>query len=162
MVRDQDDEYNYRIRKLGGRLLLAGDVHSRYYSRASLKSLWKQYFGYGYWKARVLWKHPKQMSPRQFIPAIFVGCLAAGFILSPVSRTARKLFWTTLLSYAGVSAAASYKTASESDMQYLSKLPLAFAALHLSYGSGFLVGNARLLLDQWRRSRQEEQEEVDE
>jgi glycosyltransferase involved in cell wall biosynthesis len=58
MVRDQDDEYNYRIRKLGGKLLLAADVRSRYYSRASLKSLWRQYFQYGYWKARVLWKHP--------------------------------------------------------------------------------------------------------
>ena len=43
LVRNQDDEYNYRLRKMGARLLLAADVRSRYYSRGSLKSLWRQY-----------------------------------------------------------------------------------------------------------------------
>ena len=38
-TKNQDDEYNYRIRKLGGKLLLAADVHSRYYSRATLRVL---------------------------------------------------------------------------------------------------------------------------
>src|SRR5437867_2140905 len=49
LVRNQDDEYNYRVRKLGGRILLSPDVRSRYYSRAGFASLWKQYFAYGYW-----------------------------------------------------------------------------------------------------------------
>ena len=43
-------------------LLLAADVNSRYYSRATLRSRWRQYFGYGFWKVRVLQKHPRQMS----------------------------------------------------------------------------------------------------
>ncbi len=43
LVRNQDDEYNYRLRKLGARILLAGDVTSDYYSRTSLRSLWRQY-----------------------------------------------------------------------------------------------------------------------
>ena len=30
--------------------------------------LWRQYFQYGFWKVRVLQKHPLQMSPRQFAP----------------------------------------------------------------------------------------------
>ena len=46
LVRNQDDEYNYRLRKLGGRVLLAADVNCRYYSRGSLRSLWRQ-FQYG-------------------------------------------------------------------------------------------------------------------
>ena len=33
LVRNQDDEYNYRLRKLGARMLLAADVKSDYYSR---------------------------------------------------------------------------------------------------------------------------------
>src|SRR3989338_11640440 len=44
LVRNQDDEYNYRLRKLGFRILLDPAIRSRYYSRASLASLWKQYF----------------------------------------------------------------------------------------------------------------------
>ena len=72
LVRNQDDEYNYRIREAGGKILLAQDVRSTYYSRGSLSKLWKQYFGYGFWKVRVLQKHPRQMSLRQFIPPLFV------------------------------------------------------------------------------------------
>ncbi len=40
LVRNQDDEYNYRLRELGAKLLLAADVKSKYYSRSSLRSLW--------------------------------------------------------------------------------------------------------------------------
>src|SRR5438445_2255635 len=68
LVRNQDDEYNYRLRKLNGRILLSPDVRSRYYSRASFRKLWKQYFQYGFWKVRVMQKHPRQMRARQFLP----------------------------------------------------------------------------------------------
>ena len=54
LVRNQDDEYNYRLRKHGGRILLAADVRAKYFSRSSLRSLWRQYFQYGFWKVRVL------------------------------------------------------------------------------------------------------------
>src|SRR5439155_7654973 len=53
LVRNQDDEYNYRLRKLGVKILLASDVRSRYYSRATLQRLASQYFQYGFWKVRV-------------------------------------------------------------------------------------------------------------
>jgi succinoglycan biosynthesis protein ExoA len=75
LVRCQDDEYNYRLRGFGAKIMLAADIQSTYRSRASLRSLWKQYFQYGFWKVRVLQKHPKQMRPRQFVPPLFVLCL---------------------------------------------------------------------------------------
>jgi glycosyltransferase involved in cell wall biosynthesis len=65
LVRNQDDEYNYRLRKLGARILLAADIKSDYYSRTSLGSLWRQYFQYGYYKVRVMRKHVRQMQVRQ-------------------------------------------------------------------------------------------------
>src|SRR6185312_682508 len=39
MVRNQDDEFNYRLRAAGGRILLTDRIRSRYYSRASLRTL---------------------------------------------------------------------------------------------------------------------------
>lgn len=140
MVRNQDDEYNYRIRKMGGRLLLAADVRSRYYSRAGLRSLWRQYFGYGFWKARVLKKHPRQMSIRQFVPGALVLCIIVGLVLSPFSRRARTLLIGTLLAYAGASGCASVRIASREGWSHLPRLPLAFGAIHLSYGAGFWIG----------------------
>ena len=159
MVRDQDDEYNYRIRKLGGRLLLAADVRSRYYSRAGLSSLWRQYFQYGYWKARVLWKHPRQMSVRQFVPGLFVACLIGLALLAPVSRSARRFLWAMLLAYGAASAVASVEAASRTDWRHLPRLPVAFGALHLSYGSGFLLGNWRVLAQRARTSGHNEEAE---
>src|SRR5262249_47693295 len=46
LVRNQDDEYNYRLRKLGARILLAADVKSRYYSRGNFRKLTRQNFQY--------------------------------------------------------------------------------------------------------------------
>ena len=86
LVRNQDDEYNYQIRELNGKLLLASDVHSTYYSRGSLSKLWKQYYQYGFYKIRVLQKHPLQMSIRQFIPPLFVTSLIATLLLAFVTE----------------------------------------------------------------------------
>jgi succinoglycan biosynthesis protein ExoA len=155
LVRDQDDEYNYRIRKLGGRLLLAADVNSRYYSRAGLTSLWRQYFGYGYWKARVLWRHPRQMKLRQFVPAAFVVCLGLGAALCPFSRPVRRLIRLALLAYGSASGLASARAAAQTDRRDLPKLPAAFAAMHLSYGAGFLLGNAAIVVRKLRQGSSE-------
>lgn len=146
LVRDQDDEYNYRIRKLGGRLLLAADVNSRYYSRAGLASLWVQYFGYGFWKARVLWRHPRQMKARQFVPPAFVAYLGTGIIFFAFSRLVRRLLLLALLAYGSASGLASVHVARQTDRRHLSKLPAAFAVMHLSYGTGFLLSNGAILV----------------
>jgi succinoglycan biosynthesis protein ExoA len=141
LVRNQDDEYNYRIRKAGGRILLTPDIRSRYYSRSSLGSLWRQYFQYGYWKIRVLQLHPKQMSLRQFVPFAFVSALILFGSLSIFSVYAR---WGLLLiagTYLAAAFAAAFKTALE--MKRPAALPYVFAGfiiLHLSYGLGFLTG----------------------
>jgi glycosyltransferase involved in cell wall biosynthesis len=139
LVRNQDDEYNYRIRELGGKILLADNIRSTYFSRTSLKSLWRQYFQYGYWKVRVLQKHPCQMRPRQFVPPAFVLALLGSIILAlfPVSRPLSSI---TPLLYLIANLLASIYTASKRGWKHFPLLPLVFATLHLSYGLGFLVG----------------------
>jgi succinoglycan biosynthesis protein ExoA len=146
LVRNQDDEYNYRIRELGGRIMLAEDVRSAYFSRTSLKGLWRQYFQYGLYKVRVLQKHPRQMSPRQFVPpafvlALLVSAFLAGFAsLRPLSPVIPILYLT-------INLLASLYTAYNRGWKYLPLLPITFAILHLSYGLGFLTG----LLKFWNR-----------
>jgi succinoglycan biosynthesis protein ExoA len=142
LVRNQDDEYNYRIRELGGKILLAEDVHSTYFSRGSLKSLWRQYFQYGFWKVRVLQKHSRQMSLRQFVPPFFVLALF-GSILLALSPICHPLSLITPLLYLAVNIFVSMNTACKHGWQYFPPLPFIFAILHLSYGLGFLVGMLR-------------------
>jgi glycosyltransferase involved in cell wall biosynthesis len=143
LVRDQDDEYNYRLRKLGAKLLLASDVRSRYYSRSSLRSLWRQYYQYGYFKVRVSQKHPLQMMPRQFVPPIFLAALLAALVAVPFTP----LGWYPLAAIGGVylvaNLSASTLTAGKKGWLLLLYLPVTFATLHLSYGLGFLFGLLR-------------------
>lgn len=147
LVRNQDDEYNYRLRKLGARILLVPDIRCRYHSRTSLSSLWRQYFWYGYWKVRVMQKHPRQMGIRQFVPPTFVATLlvlAATALFFPFSRV---LLGIVAGAYILVNGAASVLTARAGGWRNLPLLPFAFITLHLSYGSGFLLGLAKF----WNR-----------
>ena len=143
LVRNQDDEYNYRLRELGGKILLSPDVKSKYYSRSSLKGLWRQYFQYGYWKVRVLQKHPLQMRPRQFVPPTFVIALIASAFIALFSGSIRILLIPIAGSYVAGNLFASGQLAWSKGWRHFPLLPLVFAVLHLSYGTGFLVGLVR-------------------
>lgn len=147
LVRNQDDEYNYRLRKLGVRILLASDIRSRYYSRATLAKLGSQYFQYGFWKVRVMQKHPRQMQLRQFVPLLFVVALLAALLMMPIFPAARYLTELILSLYAVAVITASIISARKSKWQLLPLLPIAFAILHLAYGLGFLFG----LMKFWNR-----------
>ena len=147
MVRDQDDELNYRLRERGGRILLSPRIRSRYYNRSSLRSLARQYFQYGYWKVRVMQKHPRQMRPRQFAPPALVAGLLGTALTAAVSPRAGKGFLALAGTYLAGNAAASVLAARRSGWRLLPFLPAVFGALHLSYGLGFLAGLARF----WNR-----------
>lgn len=147
LVRNQDDEYNYRLRKRGARLLLAGDVHSRYYSRSSLRSLWRQYFQYGYWKVRVLQKHPLQMRPRQFAPPLFVLAVGVSLVAAGFGAGGRWALASLLGLYAAVNVAGSVAATRGRTLRVRALVPVACAILHFAYGSGFLTGLVRF----WNR-----------
>lgn len=140
LVRNQDDEYNFRIREAGGKILLAEDVKSEYYSRGSLKKLWKQYFQYGFWKVRVLQKHPRQMSLRQFVPLAFVLAFPLTLLLNFLVSWGRLAMLILVVAYISANLAASIVSAFGQGAKKFLLLPLAFAIIHFSYGLGFLVG----------------------
>jgi GT2 family glycosyltransferase len=145
LVRNQDDEYNLRLLSQGGRILQVPEIRSRYFSRASLQSLWKQYFQYGYWKVRVMQKHPRRMRLRHFIPSAFVTVLGGLGALALWSAPARLLLGAVLIAYFVTALAASLVTANREDWRYLPLLPVIYLILHLSYGLGFLYGLVRFV-----------------
>jgi glycosyltransferase involved in cell wall biosynthesis len=151
LVRDQDDEFNYRLRAAGGRVLLTPAVKSLYTVRGRPARLWRQYFEYGLWKVRVLQKHPRQMQPRQFVPPAFAASLVALAAGAPFSRVAR---WG-LAGVGGAYAAANLAAAASASRRKPARAPLvslAFGILHLSYGFGFLTGLLRFA-GRWRDPR---------
>lgn len=147
LVRNQDDELNYRLRSLGGRVLLSPDIKSRYAVRSKPKALFSQYFQYGYWKVRVMQKHPRQMRLSHFMPPLFVLSLSSLIVLSPFSRRARRALWLLIGTYAGAVALATRTLSQQADcpVDGLQYVPAVFPILHVSYGSGFLWGLVRFL-----------------
>lgn len=146
MVRNQDDELSYRLREHGGRIVCNPAIQSRYYNRGTLRSLARQYASYGFWKARVMQRLPRQMQPRQFVPAVFVIALAGSAASSLVFDKGVVALVLVAGSYMAANLAASSIAAAKHGLRYLPVIPLAFATLHLSYGSGFLVGLPRWYL----------------
>lgn len=145
-VRNQDDEFNYRLLSRGGKILLSPRIKSKYYNRSTLRSLWRQYFQYGYWKVRVMQKHPRQMRPRQFAPAALVAASMVALLLPAVSSLGGYLTLLVFGSYLLANLAASLLAVRGNDWKLVPLLPIAFATLHFAYGSGFLVGLVRF----WR------------
>jgi GT2 family glycosyltransferase len=142
MIRNQDDELNYRLRSHGGKILLSPRIRSHYYNRTSPRALGRQYFQYGYWKVRVMQKHPLQMRVRQFVPALFLMALTISLMLMPLAIGALGLFGLVLGSYIAANLIASMVLKGKS-WRLLPLLLITFAVLHLAYGSGFLVGLVR-------------------
>ena len=140
MVRNQDDEFNYRLRAAGGTIVLTPTIQSHYQVRSTPRGLWRQYFQYGTWKVRVLQKHPRQMRARQFVPPLFVATLLVTALLAPVSQVARVVLAATGALYLLANGTASLRSARHTPWRARLRLPLAFALLHLAYGAGFLVG----------------------
>ena len=140
LIRNQDDEFNYRIRKLGGQILLSPEIRSRYYSRSTFKSLWRQYYQYGYWKIRVLQLHPKQMSLRQFVPFAFVSTLLILGLLSLFSSVGRWALVLFLSFYGLANLIAAISALRKLRFAALPYLFISFFILHVSYGLGFIAG----------------------
>jgi GT2 family glycosyltransferase len=46
LVRNQDDEFNFRLSQAGGRIWIDPSIKVTYYSRNTFRRLWKQYFQY--------------------------------------------------------------------------------------------------------------------
>lgn len=146
LVRGQDCEFNHRLRKRGARLLFVPELRTRYFSRASLRTLAQQYFGYGFWKPRIMQKHPRQMRPRHFVPAAFVLALlltTSAALFTPLGQAA---LVAVTGSYFVANLGASFLSARKGNWRLLPLLPLAFAILHVSYGFGFLCG----LIKHWK------------
>jgi glycosyltransferase involved in cell wall biosynthesis len=140
LVRNQDDEFNLRLTRAGGKIWQSTRIKSWYRPRRSLRALLRQYLQYGYWKVRVIQKHRIPASARHLIPACFVLSLLVLPLLS-LWRSPAAWVWLGVLGlYLVSNVTASFVTAARQEWKLLPLLPLVFACYHLAYGCGFLRG----------------------
>jgi succinoglycan biosynthesis protein ExoA len=151
LVRDQDDELNFRLELAGGKIWQSPAVRSWYSPRATLGALFRQYEQYGYWKVRILRKHRRVPALRHYVPAAFVLGMSAAIVVIAASGLAivgggAPVGWlaavaaVVLASYLAVLMVASITTSARSGWGLLPLLPVVFATYHVAYGIGFLQG----------------------
>jgi len=141
LVRNQDDEFNARIIKNGGKIFIIPDVEINYTSRDSMRKMRRMYFQYGLFKPLVNKKLGAPATVRQFFPGLFVLGLVFGLILSLICKWAAYCYVGVLALYfliglgLGISRAKRYKK-----IALVWYIPYTFLNIHLSYGIGYLVG----------------------
>jgi GT2 family glycosyltransferase len=138
LIRNQDDEFNFRLLKNGFKIYLFRPIQSKYYVRASFKKLYKQYYQYGYWKVYVNKKHQTITTIRQMVPLFFVLFLFVGLLLSLFSTIIKIAYTSTIMLYF---AAAAYSASKQTQtFKSLINIIRCFFILHFSYGTGYLKG----------------------
>jgi glycosyltransferase involved in cell wall biosynthesis len=133
-VRNQDDELSFRLRHTGGRIYQSLAIRVGYHVRDNYRALFRQFMQYGYWKVRVVRKHPRQASVRHFVPATFVLALLTSALFSPPCLAG--LLAAYLLAVGGVSLAELWA----GDLKLWPGLVWAVMLIHVGYGVGFLSG----------------------
>lgn len=154
LVRNQDDELNYRLTEAGWRIWFDPRIRSRYHARSTYGQLFRQYRQYGYWKVFVNKKHRTVTTWRQLAPAMFL--LGSGFLLlggigkalmpgaGPLWELAFPAL-TTLWSMwiLGALGAMALGGVAPSDVLGVFR---SFWILHVAYGWGYCQGIWRFLL----------------
>lgn len=154
LVRDQDDEFNMRLRRAGGRIVLDPRIRVRYRPRGSFRALARQYYQYGRWKVPVMAKHRRILSARSLAPIGLVGSLVLLGLAATLSTAGRWAFAALVVTYLTLAAVFAARAIARRHESW-SLLPLVVAALpvcHLSYGVGMCVGLARAARSLIRRS----------
>mgnify|MGYP001274726567 CR=1 FL=1 len=151
LIRNQDDEFNFRLIQNGGKIWLDPSIKSFYYPRKSLSKLFKQYFQYGFYKIRVMQKRRAFSSWRHIIPLTFVLTLLLLLIFA-ISLSVTLPFYLFILSYSIFNLFAALfemlKKVLKSKPEIKPKfsfltfmfLPLVYFILHSSYGLGSFLG----------------------
>jgi len=148
LVRNQDNELNYRIRKHGGKIFLSNEIRSSYYCRDSIKELSQMAKNNGTWNIITTKLCPGSMGLRHFIPLIFVLSIVFITLLGFIHPLFLIGLGIELSLYFMLDMFFSCKQA-DSFIETLLLLIL-FPVFHISYGSGSIIGFFKLFTKQYR------------
>lgn len=146
LMRNQDIEFNLRLKRAGGRILLVPDVISYYHARSNLKDLFKQNFLNGYWVIYGSKFAKLPFSLRHLIPFAFVISLLSSFIMSFFYTFFIYTFGFILGSYLIANAFYSFKLSFKNGLHHFPFVISTFLTLHFSYGLGSVWGFSKVFL----------------
>lgn len=147
MLRAQDWELNYRLRKNGGLIWFDPNLRVTYRPRNSLKTLASQYFQYGQWRRRVMRMYPetiqsgfRYLAPPLLVISLFLSIVLpqVGYFLDiPLLMFSSFIPMVYLISVSAIALMALAKREIPARSAFL--LIFVMMTMHVSWGSGFLL-----------------------
>jgi len=151
LIRNQDEEFNFRLIQNGGKIWIDPSINSIYYVRDSISKFFKQYYYYGFFKVRVIQKTKDLISWRHIVPTLFV----LAIVFSSFMIYFYKLTWPTITVFGAYFTTSIIFTLYESmrrNCKPLVLLPFVYLLMHISYGIGFIFG-LFYFLNKWGNTR---------
>lgn len=137
---NEDTELASRLRKSGGRIVTIPEMGALYTPRPDLRTLARQYWRYGFYRARTSWKHPENLRRSHALaPGLALAVVAAALPLGLLSRSARR----ALVVYAAIVLGVSLDAGREDGLAESALIAPAFVTMHLAWGFGFVLGVVR-------------------
>lgn len=144
LIRNQDDEFNGRIIKNGGKIFLIPEIVIDYYARDKISKLSTMFYQYGLFKPLVNKKLGTSATIRQFFPLFFVLLLIIAPIFALLQLPLYQVPLAGVALYVVLSLIFSIKESTSFKQVFI--LPIIYFILHTSYGWGYLQGIFRFLI----------------
>ena len=145
LVRNQDIEFNLRLKRAGGKILLSPEIELTYLSRSNLKGFLRNNFGNGFWVIYAYRFSKTPFSLRHLVPMFFTVFMLAGTILPLLPPVFAYLWLVPLALYLTMDVVFSIKLVRQSNNRSLALALVLFPLLHLAYGLGSIAGFFRLI-----------------
>jgi len=124
LLRSQDMEFNLRLKKAGGKILLFPDIVAYYYPQSNFKNFFLHNFQDGIWAILPFKLAKTPFKLRHYIPLFFVLTLP----ISILPYILLSLFFSTQIAFR------------EKDFRLFFLMPIAFFCRHFGYGLGSIWG----------------------
>ena len=136
---NEDSELASRFLQSGERIVCVRGMAASYVPRESLGALARQYWRYGFYRAKTANRHPQSVGLSQLAPPALLAA-QLGWL---TGRRGRALARLTLGSYALAQAAVCARVAARERTRDAAFLPAVFTTMHASFGAGWIAGCAR-------------------
>jgi hypothetical protein len=140
-MRNQDDEFNYRLAHAGEKIFISPRAQCTYFVRETALQLFQQYFQYGFWRVAVLRKHRLPASLRQIVPPLFMSSMLLLAVLGLLLPGWWRLIAVALpLSYVATILIVGVKQGAKGQWPVALLFPIAITIMHAAYAAGFMWG----------------------
>lgn len=139
LVRTEDNEMHYRMRKCGYKFRMDPKIESTRVTRSSFWGLIKQKYGNGFWIGLTMFVSPRCFSVYHFAPLIFFVAIVISLGLMCVGFTGPGYALGTVYCMFALVSTVSIAI-NEGFFLHLLALPFVYFVMHVSYGLGTFIG----------------------